>query len=114
MIFIYKDTKHLLDCRLFAHCFKTFLSRTGVDYWMVNEELPTGNYYYKLMLACYDNGELIFTRNDFFSEPDVNGITLTPMAMSVDTRMYDTLGRHVENPKKGQMYITKEEKRIKQ
>ena len=83
------------------------------DFWMANDLIPTGNYYYDLMLECYDNGKLIFTRDDFFSDSVCNGLALIPMAEGADLRMYDALGRLLKTPKKGQIYITKGKKNIK-
>lgn len=82
------------------------------SFWVESSQLPTGNYYYELMLACYDNGTLVFTRDNFFCDPVTTGITSLTEAEKADTRMYDILGQRVTRPVKGQLYITKGEKHI--
>lgn len=60
---------------------------------------------YSYIRECYDNGELVFTEDDFFADPVTNGITTPSMPYSKDNRVFDLQGRRVEKPLAGGIYV---------
>ena len=82
-------------------------------FWIEPDERPTGNYYYAVMIGCYDNGKLIFTRDDMVHiEPLPSAIEQVKAETAADGRAYDIAGRRITSPQKGEIYIKNGEKRV--
>lgn len=64
------------------------------------------------MLECYDNGELVFTKDDFYKEPMATGVTDVVGGMPKHIETYDLSGRRMSAPKLGEVYIKNGEKHI--
>lgn len=77
------------------------------------EYSPHDTYIYRRLVACYDNGELVFSAEDFDKQPLPNSIdTLTETGKKCGP-MYNVLGQRISAPKKGELYIQNGEKRVK-
>jgi hypothetical protein len=70
-------------------------------------ERPIAGFLY--MVACYDDDTLLFSRDDFSTlSSGIRGVTANP---SSDTSpIYDTSGRAVSHPQKGNIYISQGKK----
>ncbi|MCM1109516.1 MAG: hypothetical protein NC388_10805 [Clostridium sp.] len=62
-----------------------------------------GSSYYELQ-SVYENGECIFTKEDFFAEPATD-IQEIEAGQKTDTRIYDLSGRPVTTPRPNGLYI---------
>lgn len=58
-----------------------------------------------LIDSCYENGELIFTREDFFAPAVSAGISSLTADETFDGRIYDLSGRIVEQPRANSIYF---------
>ena len=67
---------------------------------------------YSYMLECYDNGKLIFTKDDFSKAPIVNGIKQPMISDAREGKKYDLSGRSIMLPQRGSVYIKNGEKHI--
>lgn len=66
---------------------------------------PNSSYGYKYYTyECYENGELVFTMDDF-SSPSVCGVTAPAAKPKSEGKVYDISGISVQKPKKGSLYI---------
>lgn len=84
-------------------------------HWIELEARPTGNYYYSVMIGCYDDDKLIFTRSDMvYIKPVPNAVEQVKAEPSGDNRTYDMAGRRILSPQKGEVYIKNGEKRVAQ
>lgn len=72
---------------------------------------PLGSWYYRHLLECYDNGELIFTNMDF-SHPIAN-LDCVEVAEKSDEKLFDLFGRSVTQPRKGSLYVTSGGRKIR-
>lgn len=75
-----------------------------VSSWPSNVEKPTCHLFYYIE-SCYENGELIFTRDDFFAPAVSAGISGVAADEAFDGRIYDLSGRIVEQPMAKGIYI---------
>lgn len=74
------------------------------EFFMTVSIVPTHLHFPSaVMLACYENGECIFTQEDFDSLPTaVDNVTKTTQE---NTPTYDVNGRRMIQPYKGKAYI---------
>lgn len=72
----------------------------------------TSHYNDMFMAACYDNGLLVFSRDDFDADPLPASITTAVMADKDGGPIYNTVGQRVSVPKEGAIYIQNGKKRI--
>ena len=86
---------------------------TSREFFLTLYLVPTngGNLYVTpIMLACYENGECIFTKDDF------NATATSVQSAKEDTKgeceLYDIVGRKVSKPGKGKVYISKGKKHV--
>lgn len=81
------------------------------DFWYTEIPRHIGEYSY--MVACYDNGELIFSREDF-SKDSITGINATNIHSDNEEcgRKFGLNGTVLRNTKKGEVYIQNKEKHI--
>lgn len=86
---------------------------TSREFFLTLYLVPTdgGNLYVTpIMLACYENGECIFTKDDFHT------MATSVQSAKEDTKgeceLYDIVGRKVSKPGKGKVYISKGKKHI--
>ena len=83
----------------------------STDGWIADEPRMTGNYNYAVMLGCIDDGEVVFTREDFdrWIPSDVEAVKAD---RKTDGRMYNIAGQRINAPAKGEVYIKGGEKRV--
>ncbi len=86
---------------------------TSREFFLTLYLVPTdgGNLYVTpIMLACYENGECIFTKDDF------NATATSVQSAKEDAKgeceLYDIMGRKVSKPGKGKVYISKGKKHV--
>lgn len=73
------------------------------DFWAgYDGKINNGEYAY--MKECYDNGELIFTKDDFRTGL-ADGINKVTRDVKDDNAMHDIGGRHIKEPQPGSVYI---------
>lgn len=60
---------------------------------------------YDCILACYENGQLVFTQDDFYAAPVTSGISTTETIAGKVYATYDLQGRRVERTLKNGIYI---------
>lgn len=73
--------------------------------WPSDEPLPSNGHLFDIIESCYENGELIFTRDDFFAPAVSAGISSVVADEAFDGRIYDLSGRVVEQPSANGIYI---------
>lgn len=92
---------------------RIFIGDSKLDIWVEGigaycdgwpSSLPRHNAY-DCILACYENGELIFTQEDFFAPAVTTGISLTETTQKADDAIYDLQGRRVDKPTSNNIYI---------
>lgn len=84
------------------------------DVWATNISRPT-SMETKEMLACYENGKLLFSKDDFAKEAykrDEAGLGSLPAQKSADGAAYDLGGRCTKTTRKGEIYIQDGVKRM--
>lgn len=75
------------------------------DFWYYSELRPTMVHCYFEMAACYDNGKLVFTKEDFSKEPLPSGITTITDIKDDDSHIYSIAGMRISHPQKNSLYI---------
>lgn len=78
---------------------------SSINYYHAPLPQPTGGYANRYLLECYDNGKLIFTRDDFTKNMPTAISAPTASRASADGRMYDLQGRQTSAPRRGEVYI---------
>ena len=67
------------------------------------------------MLACYENGKLMFSKDDFAKEAYKrveNGVNSITIQKKTESKTYDMGGRRINAPRKGEIYIQDGMKRM--
>lgn len=67
------------------------------------------------MLACYENGKLLFSKDDFDKEAYKrveNGVNSITVQKGEESATYDMGGRRINAPRKGDIYIQDGMKRM--
>lgn len=82
------------------------------DFWYYSEQRPTMPHCYFEMAACYDNGKLVFTKEDFGKEPLPSGITTVSVKGADDSHIYSIDGMRIDYPRKNSLYIRNGKKHI--
>ena len=84
----------------------------GANYEGWYTYFPVHNADCTYMLECYDDGELVFTKDDFYTEPVPSGIGSVKDGQHKSAVTYDLAGRRIAVPKQGGVYIKDGEKRV--
>ena len=87
---------------------------SSIDFYFTHWALPTGGISIRYLLECYENGRLIFTRDDFAKNLPTGVAANVADVPNVDTRTFDLSGRRIYSPKSGEIYIMSGEKHIAQ
>lgn len=85
---------------------------SSINSYFVMLPMPTGGYANRYLLECYDNGKLIFTRDDFIKDVPTSIAAHTASKTSGAERMYDLSGRQTSSPKRGDVYVSNGEKHV--
>lgn len=72
----------------------------------------TGGSAIDYVLECYDNGNLIYTADDFLKGWDTNGIALPTAEKTAGVTTYDISGKPTNAPHKGEIYIKDGKKQV--
>ena len=86
---------------------------TSREFFLTLYLVPTngGNLYVTpIMLACYENGECIFTKDDFHTT--ATSVQSAKEDTKGECELYDIIGRKVSKPGKGKVYISKGKKHV--
>ena len=86
---------------------------TSREFFLTLYLVPTdgGNLYVTpIMLACYENGECIFTKDDFHTT--ATSVQSAKEDTKGECELYDIVGRKVSKPGKGKVYISKGKKHV--
>ena len=86
----------------------------NTDYWRSNIAKPT-HMETREMLACYENGKLLFSKDDFDKEAYKrveNGVNSITVQKGEESATYDMGGRRINAPRKGDIYIQDGMKRM--
>lgn len=73
----------------------------------------TVSHLFSYIEACYDNGELIFTKDDFFAPSVTAGISNIESAIKHNGQTYDLSDRRIDNPIAKGVYIKDGRKYVK-
>lgn len=76
-------------------------------------QMPKHGSKYSYIDSCYVNGELIFTKDDFFAPAVTDGISTLTVSKRNDGKTYDLQGRMVEKPTAKGIYIKNGRKFVK-
>lgn len=77
----------------------------GSNWENVKLNYPNSSYGYQYYTyECYENGELVFTMDDF-SAPTVCGVAKPTAKQQTEDKIYDISGMNIQKPKKGNLYI---------
>jgi hypothetical protein len=87
---------------------------TSFDMYYTPKPLPTGGFTSTYLIECYDNGKLVFTRDDFTKGLITDDVTKTSVSNKSNDKRYDISGRKVTTLRKGEVYIQNGEKHISQ
>lgn len=80
----------------------------NIDKWpRLCEEVVPSDFLWNRVDSCYEDGKLIFTKEDFFAPAVTNGISTAKSATTDDDRIYDLSGRRIECPNAKGIYIKK-------
>lgn len=87
---------------------------SSIDFYFTHWDLPTGGISIRYLLECYENGRLIFTRDDFAKNLPTGVAANVADVPNADARTFDLSGRRIYSPKSGEIYIKSGEKHIAQ
>lgn len=87
---------------------------SSIDSYFTKLFIPTGGIALRYLLECYENGRLIFTRDDFTKNLPTGVAANVADVPNADTRTFDLSGRRIYSPKSGEIYIKSGEKHIAQ
>lgn len=74
--------------------------------WPSTEPKPTNGHIVTFIEECYENGELVFTKDDFFAPAVTTGIRSAEVTKKGSGKYYDLSGRPVNSPAAKGIYIT--------
>lgn len=84
---------------------------TYSDGWPTTRPIPT-NGHTETVDSVYENGQLIFTKEDFFAPAMTSSIKPTESLAKKDDKKYDLTGKAVRNIRKNEIYIQGGKKRM--
>ncbi len=87
---------------------------SSIDSYFTGLVAPTGGIALRYLLECYENGRLIFTRDDFTKNLPTGVAANVADVPNADARTFDLSGRRIYSPKSGEIYIKSGEKHIAQ
>ena len=91
----------------------TWVEGIGFDRFSPLE--PAGSCFndYRWVMSVWDNGECVFTEDDFNAPAITSGVITAEAERPADNRIYDLMGREIHNPQPGTVYIRNGKKYVR-